>query len=311
MEPWLTGSGSPYRFSKIFVPTLPWQSNFETQAAELKGRASVLGTDAVFIGHSQGGLISRRVGQYNASYPSSLVKGVVTIDSPHDGASIAKVLVFSDYEQLIRNLLSRAFVKYCAKTMVACYLDAAAAQAAIADLKASFNPNNSSTIDLKPRSAALNALNSTTENFIRAGIGNNVLGRFKWARLSGDKDHNPEEIWGGRYVQLVTNFFFLSLRSCKKQWWLGSDHTFPCAQVYSTILHLDDAFERFVDPAHKGSDGIVPNPSQLYPNTYSPVSSALNFSIRDGDSHVGALKTVAVREAILRQALPRYGLPLK
>jgi hypothetical protein len=90
MEPWLTGSPSPYAFKKILVPTLQWRQNIEQQAADLEGRASVVGANALFIGHSMGGLVSRKAGQANPTYPGSLVKGVVTIDSPHQGAIIAK-----------------------------------------------------------------------------------------------------------------------------------------------------------------------------------------------------------------------------
>jgi pimeloyl-ACP methyl ester carboxylesterase len=308
MEPWLTGSLSPYAFAKILAPSLNWREGISYQAADLQGRASVVGPNALFIGHSQGGLLSRKVGQANPGYPGSLVKGVVTIDSPHQGAVIAKVLNWVDYQNIVNALRSSAFVKYCQGNMIACILDAAAAQGTVDDITASYSPSNSSR-DLQPNSAALQALNSTTERFLRGGVQNTIDGRFKWARLYGDKNHNPEEPWGGRHLQRITSEFFLKMRHCHNAWWFPGSSV--CGVVYSAILHLDEAFERHIDPAHSGSDGIVTYPSQIYPNTYSTVGAPRNFRIKDGDSHVGALKTVAVREAILRQILPFYGLPTK
>jgi pimeloyl-ACP methyl ester carboxylesterase len=308
MEPWLTGSLSPYAFTKILAPSLNWREGISYQAADLQGRASVLGANALFIGHSQGGLLSRKVGQANPGYPGSLVKGVVTIDSPHQGAVIAKVLNWVDYQNIVNTLRSSAFVKYCQGNMIPCILDAAAAQGTVDDITASYSPSNSSR-DLQPNSPALQALNSTTERFLRGGVQNTIDGRFKWARLYGDKNHNPEEPWGGRHLQRITSEFFLKMRHCHNAWWFPGSSV--CGVVYSAILHLDEAFERHIDPTHSGSDGIVTYPSQIYPNTYSPVGPPRNFRIKDGDSHVGVLKTAAVREAILRQILPFYGLPTK
>jgi pimeloyl-ACP methyl ester carboxylesterase len=308
MEPWLTGSLSPYAFTKILAPSLNWREGISYQAADLQGRASVVGANALFIGHSQGGLLSRKVGQANAGYPGSLVKGVVTIDSPHQGAVIAKVLNWVDYQNIVNTLRSSAFVKYCQGNMIACILDAAAAQGTVDDITASYAPSNSSR-DLQPNSPALYALNHTNEPFIRGGVQNTIDGRFKWARLYGDKDHNPEEPWGGRHLQRLTSQFFLKLRHCHNAWWFPGSSV--CGVVYSAILHLDESFERHIDPAHSGSDGIVTYPSQIYPNTISTVGAPRNWRIRDGDSHVGALKTAQVRDGILVQLLPFYGLPTK
>jgi len=309
MEPWLTGSLSPYAFTKILVPSLQWRQNISQQAADLQGRASVVGVNALFIGHSMGGLVSRKVGQANPTYPGSLVKGVVTIDSPHQGLVIAKALNWVDYQNLINNLRSSAFVKYCGNNFLGCLLDAAAGEGAASDISTSFDPANGSAADLQPNSAGLQSLAGANEPFIRGGVQNTIDGRFKWARLYGDRDHNPEEPYGGRWYQRVTSQFFLTMRHCHNAWWFPGSSL--CGKVYSTILHIDEVFERHIDPTHAGSDGIVTYPSQIYPNTPSTVGPPRNFRIVDGDSHVGVLKTVSVREAILRQILPYYGLPPK
>lgn len=311
MEPWLTGDLSQYAFSRILVPSLNWRQPIRDQAADLEGRASVVGPNALFIGHSLGGLVSRRTGQANLVQQEPLVKGVVTIDSPHQGAIIAKALNFVDYQNLINNLRSSAFIKYCNKTAIACILDAAAAQSMVTDLSIAFSPSNGSAADLRPGSSSVQSFNSAYEPFIRGGIQNRIEGRFKWARLYGDKDHLPEEPWGGRWDQRLTSQFFLTMRHCHNAWWLGPGLTGPCGLVYSTILHLDQSFERHIDPSQAGSDGIVTVPSQNYPNTPSNSGAPRNFILLDGDSHVGALKTAAVRDGVLNQILPFYGLPHK
>src|SRR6266581_4018954 len=155
MEPWLTESLSPYAFTKIFVPSLEWRQNISQQATDLQARATVVGANAVFIGHSMGGLVSRKVGQANPTYPGSLVKGVVTIDSPHQGAIIAKALNWVDYQNLINNLRSSAFVKYCQGNMIGCLLDAAAGEGAANDISTRFDPVNGSSQDIQPNSAGL------------------------------------------------------------------------------------------------------------------------------------------------------------
>jgi hypothetical protein len=195
--------------------------------------------------------------------------------------------------------------------MIACILDAAAAQSTSTDLTTSFDPANNSSQDLQPHSIGLQTLNNANEPFIRGGVQNTIVGRFKWARLFGDTQHNPEEPWGGRWDQLLTSQFFLVMRHCHNAWWLGSRITFPCAAVYSAILHLDETFERHIDPTNSGSDGIVTYASQVYPNTASTVGAPRNWRIVDGDSHVGALKTISTRDAILVRLLPFYGLPPK
>jgi len=99
------------------------------------------------------------------------------------------------------------------------------------------------------------------------------------------------------------------MRHCHNAWWLPGSSV--CGLVYSTILHIDEVFERHTDPTHAGSDGLVTYPSQIYPNTPSTVAAPRNWRIVDGDSHVGVLKTASVRDAILVQLLPYYGLPSK
>ena len=163
--------------------------------------------------------------------------------------------------------------------------------------------------DIQPSSAGLSSLAGANEPFIRGGVQNTIDGRFKWARLYGDRDHNPEEPWGGRWDQRLTSQFFLAMRHCHNAWWFPG--SYACGKVYSTILHIDEVFERHIDPTHAGSDGIVTYPSQIYPNTPSTVAAPRNWRIVDGDSHVGVLKTASVRDAILVQLLPYYGLPSK
>src|SRR5207253_8088262 len=56
------------------------------------------------------------------------------------------------------------------------------------------------------------------------GVQNTIDSRFKWARLYGDKDHNPEEPWGRRWDQRLTSQFFLTMRHCHNAWWFPGSY---------------------------------------------------------------------------------------
>jgi pimeloyl-ACP methyl ester carboxylesterase len=314
MKPWLTGPSSPFVITKVLVPSLQWQYGVATQAADLESRASWVGPDAVFIGHSMGGLVSRRVGQDNASYPGSLVKGVISIDSPHQGATIAKSLRYLvDYQRLNSDLRSISFLKACNHGWAwICAWSTYAQSGAVDEMNTQFDASYESSNDLLPGSSALQNLNARNEPFLRAGITNNVQGRFKWARLVGDFTEGPSEVGLGRSLQSKISSVFLNLRHCSHMWWLGPAAGF-CKLIYLHVLLFDETFQHYIDPQNSGSDGVVTDPSQTYPNT--PTSSGqgapLNFTIADGESHVGALKSTVVRDIILQRAFPAFNVPAR
>lgn len=74
-------------FSSIYIPSLTSTDPLESQVADLQGRVSSNGVGSpgtIYIGHSQGGLIARRLGQEQPD----LVGGVVVIGTPNLGAPL-------------------------------------------------------------------------------------------------------------------------------------------------------------------------------------------------------------------------------
>ena len=55
-----------------YVPALPWADHFETQAGDLQRQLGSLPTNALAIGHSNGGIVSR---QWSMQHP---LGGIVT-----------------------------------------------------------------------------------------------------------------------------------------------------------------------------------------------------------------------------------------
>ncbi len=89
MSNWLN---QDFRFGNEVIPTFPWSDHLSTQGTDLVNEInSVGGSNYILIGHSQGGLISRSAAQqYQTANPSqTVVKGVVTLDGPNEGALIA------------------------------------------------------------------------------------------------------------------------------------------------------------------------------------------------------------------------------
>ncbi len=88
MEGWLN---QDFRFGAEVTPSYTSTNSLSSQGTSLFNEiGSVGGGNYILIGHSQGGLISRYAAQqYQIANPKqSTVKGVVTIDTPHQGAAL-------------------------------------------------------------------------------------------------------------------------------------------------------------------------------------------------------------------------------
>ena len=85
MESQLEGAFQP---SAMLIPTLSSTSSLDYQIEELKERMISSGVSqapsVVVVGHSQGGLIARRLGQEIPGF----ISGIVTIGSPNLGAPL-------------------------------------------------------------------------------------------------------------------------------------------------------------------------------------------------------------------------------
>ncbi|MGO9493082.1 MAG: BACON domain-containing protein [Terracidiphilus sp.] len=178
MANWLNND---FRFGTEVIPSLDTGDGIAVMGEDLVGEVnSVGGSNYILIGHSMGGLASRYAAQYFQSLklPTSVVNGVVTVDTPHEGANMA---------QSLQSITTIAFV-YVGVSLwdslgcdlstdnAGCYLAALLAGAAPYTTNAIYSATNSSVIDLSPGSPALNNLNSDVltggapESFNQAAI---------------------------------------------------------------------------------------------------------------------------------------------
>src|SRR5260370_34513912 len=89
MSNWLN---QDLRFGSEVIQTVPWSNHLVTQGTALFNEInSAGGSNYILIGHSQGGLIARSAAQqFQAANPNqTIAEGVVTLDTPNQGADIA------------------------------------------------------------------------------------------------------------------------------------------------------------------------------------------------------------------------------
>lgn len=303
MHPWVTQS--MYAIGTTLRPNLEWRLSLETQASDLVGKAETLGSGIIFIGHSQGGLISRRAGQLSPP----LAKAVITIGTPHTGVPVSVVakgalgLMWGGLNAIIWN-------KGCGHHTLVCEI----AQNSPPAVALMHGLDNAVPVinDFNSRSKFLSVANGSTEHFRRFGITSSADGRWKWVRLIGDGRCYPEASCGGRELQRRMTRAYVNLRSCNHwgrilRWVDGA----RCRILQSALRNFDDGYERLIDPKRQGSDGIVPNGSQNYPNTPSTMGAPRNYFIRYGDSHVGEPRSDLVRNQLLGNAFVHLEVPIR
>jgi pimeloyl-ACP methyl ester carboxylesterase len=183
----------------------------EDQTIDLEGKVSASGiTNNVIISHSQGGLIARRLGQRRPD----LVRGVITISSPHYGALIAQ-----QGTGALTNAISPLIPDFCDFYGVSwrdglCGLTKELKNALLESLL-TFGTESAMPVvrDDRPGSAFINSLNGSYEQFPRVSIANSVGTRWAWARVLGDvrsarTDFNPK---GGQYVSTTERLYQASI----------------------------------------------------------------------------------------------------
>jgi pimeloyl-ACP methyl ester carboxylesterase len=69
-------------------PSIDWRPAIERQRDELRGKLLAGADQLILVGHSNGGMVSRSLAQWAQQQPGP-VRGVVTLDSPDQGAIVA------------------------------------------------------------------------------------------------------------------------------------------------------------------------------------------------------------------------------
>lgn len=175
------------RIGDILKPSLTQGGNNGTgrhteQAAQLLSETNTWGSNLVFVGHSQGGLISRRVAQANVTRgTASRIRAVVTTGTPHQGAVLANTLNPSPhFGTTLGAVASRVACRITLCSGISTPLTL------LRDDFLALAFTSPAMADLRPSSNAIRDVNIPTETFPRFGITNSVPKRWAVARLAGD-----------------------------------------------------------------------------------------------------------------------------
>jgi pimeloyl-ACP methyl ester carboxylesterase len=312
MAPWLN---QKFRWGAELVPSLNWADNLTNQGNALVNDInSSGGTNYILLGHSQGGLISRSAAQYfqnlNPPPPVPPVVGVLTVDTPHQGAPIA-ALAQGELQSVLFGDLSAVWQDVgCSSPYdnLLCYL---------VDIEYSGISqqliNIGSLTDLVPGSTFLTHLNSQPENFKKGALVGNTSRRWIEVRIADAlllKGCNPEDFCGERNVASIYGIIYDSVQiswDISEFVCLFEGDPIACSVAdYLLPIWIDmdiaDLDYNIVTAGGNPQDGIVPSASQDYPS-----SAAIQYPVNGADSHIGATRSDRTRN-VLEQALSQQFL---
>jgi hypothetical protein len=290
--------GSRVKISTNSIQTYDFQRD-ELRTAMTAGN----GHDYVIIGHSNGGIVGRRVGQIEKPVNPGKIRGVLTIDSPHQGGPAMSVALAGAYA-LAKVLHSIPGVcpskRGCGELEMMGGLNSVAA-------KLDAFTTNPLYPQMTPNNPFRTVLNAAPDPFVKVGIVSHSDQRWVWVRMFGDNRCAPEEDCGGRNTVKRTQRFY---KHTKLVALISSVLTVGFAiagqpalaiitgAVFSgsmTVLAAMKAFDiiyhQIVSPGDE-SDGLVPVRSQQYPYTDR------DYNIFGADSHVGATRSDKVQSRV-------------
>jgi len=297
MDPWISAR---YAINRKVKPSLNWRAGLESQATTLNGQMlATSGSGYLMIGHSNGGLISRRVGQMETQSGGPLVSGVIAIASPHLGLPLAKNSRTTVTNQLSAYLNSvlvliggscwrKEFEWVCGR------VNDALLTLVPRIVNFAFDAAAPVSSDVRPGSVYLAQLNTRNEAFLKYSVEVHSQGAWKFLRMLGDWVCEPEDRCSGNHLQNSMESIYDVLRIC------GSNEIArlirpgvaeKCNNVRWSLSTLNLAYERLTSP-NDASDGLVPAKSQQYPG----VAEGDRALMRNAkESHAGELKSGTVR----------------
>jgi pimeloyl-ACP methyl ester carboxylesterase len=307
------GFGSDACTWKYFVPFFPQYASagrvigittpiirYEDQATQLRDQIPAGSTGWIFVGHSNGGIISRYLAQ---TRPAGFAKAVITINSPHQGAPIvtaaARALSSLEYMSSVASLI------YARGSLGAANMGAIISPNSV--LRRIFN-GGIVLQQMAPGSAFLTDLAARQESNVRRyAIRSQVHEQWQSVRVFCDRKASTSQgvPMGRRCVEdtkrmvkrstwraiasgllsvvavaipVVGPFLASSLK------YDGKASATLVALLYSVDIIWRDAFSGFAP-----SDGVVPMSSQRW------VGANAERVITGADSHVGSTKSDLVR----------------
>jgi pimeloyl-ACP methyl ester carboxylesterase len=251
-------------------PSINWFNSITSQRDELSWYLPYGSSQTVLVGHSNGGLVSRSLAQWAQNSRPGAVRGVVTLDSPNQGAIVA--INAQALEHVIGTLLfGDGWILF--------------------DL-VKWHPFYEDDV---PYSPFLIRTNSFSESFSRVGIQTHTPKRWvAWRILRTPDNCTPESYCGERAVARRTQEAYDRHRHYAR-FWYRPWQSIPAAASMLVMNGLDAIWNGLTAPGLT-SDGFIHGPGQVYPNAQR------NQLIRNGDSHVGTTRSPLVWEE-LRAAL--------
>jgi pimeloyl-ACP methyl ester carboxylesterase len=289
-------------FDYTLVPSLHSLDRAVNQGTELIDRLQATGrNNFILVGSSMGGLTIRNVAQRRPD----LVRGVITLAAPHQGALLAR-----NGRQELATLLNRQLDRLffgCQSPFQdpGCFIAFFVGNYALDQvLRWGFDAALPGQIDLQPNNAFVQQLNATPESFTRIGIESFANKRWVLIRLAGDHFCNPEASCGGRALVSYTQWAYSGFVSCSFiASLLGYWNTaFWCTYIYRRMDDIDRTWDRITAPGMQ-SDGIVQGPSQIYPN------GTQQYPISGGDSHLGQTRSDKMRDRLTSALAVIFGVP--
>jgi hypothetical protein len=270
MASWL---GCDIVYKRFDAHDIDWRRRITSQRDELRPLINADMHDIVMIGHSNGGLVVRSLAQWAQVNQPGLVKGVITLDSPNQGAVVARNV------RIVHEALGSG--------------------AAALGLGLSLMEFHPFFIDDIPGSSFLQNLNATQEAFINVGIRTHTPKRWVAWRVIKTGDCLPRHECELAVVRRIQRRYD-DMRHTSK-FWYRPWHSIPAGEEARLMNGFDATWNWLTAPGDLTSDGFIPGPAQHYPG------ARFNRVIPDGDSHTGTttseLVHEAVKEALINQSL--------
>lgn len=302
--------GTHYGWGQRIVENTTSTLPYDMQRDELIAKMPTSTTNYVLIGHSNGGIVSRRIGQLAAATGVRSVRGVITVGSPHLGAPLVDGPIGPAIALVTATATTRVWL--CAKNKRGCgEVQALLSNNGLLQYTNAIAGSGSLASQLSPNSAFRSVLASGSEPYIKSAVISHSPNRWLFMRLLGDRSCYPDDpTCGGRARAAGTERFYRHLRRTAIVYAITGTMAslFGATQAIagpSFALAIESGsmmvFLDMMDLAIRNwiirsndSDGVVPASSQFYPNV--PIN--LQQQIPGADTHVGSTSSPWVGDAL-------------
>ena len=255
-------------------------------------------SSTVFVAHSQGGLISRRVAQSSWGQTAGRVRAVVTVGTPHDGALIAKTLNPTTGTNTVVNALTGS-----ATGAVACRIGGCSpiktGLIALRDGVLAGAFSSPAMADLRPNSSAINFVKNGQESFPRYGIQQVIDTRWALGEVAGDVGMSNN----GRSTRaLMRDMYRVGVAASV----IGGLASFipgaaaiagPIGATGRFIAHALDTTDKWwtrITVGNATGDGVVAYASQVYPG----LATSQNYRSPEPVSHTAEIDSKKSANAV-------------